>query len=150
MDRLTPIRVRLTEDGAASSLPGAETDPLEQRLALWAQSKYGDQAAEAIVFVLLDGAGKLLGYLEHQGGGATANHNQRELLQAALLANARQVWVVHNHPSGNAQPTESDALWATAFKQLLSYFGIEVRGNVVVTKDQSQEVVPIEFAEVEV
>lgn len=58
--------------------------------------------------VLLNQSNRVLGIVPISEGGISATYvDVRLILQAALLANATQVILAHNHPSGSMNP----ALW---------------------------------------
>lgn len=56
----------------------------------------------------------------------------REVVKAALRANAAAVIFAHNHPSGVADPSKSDQLLTTALKSALSLVDVSVLDHFVV------------------
>ena len=56
----------------------------------------------------------------------------REVVKAALKVNAAAVIFSHNHPSGVAEPSNSDQLLTTALKQALSLVDVRVLDHFIV------------------
>ena len=64
---------------------------------------------ESFKVVLLNQSNKVLGIVPSAEGGISATYvDVRLILQAALLANATQVILAHNHPSGSMKPSTLD------------------------------------------
>ncbi len=61
-----------------------------------------------------------------------ANVYPREVVRAALSHNARAVILVHNHPSGVAEPSASDRAITRELKEALDLVGVRVLDHVVV------------------
>lgn len=68
----------------------------------------------------------------------------REVVKRALALNAATVVFAHNHPSGNAIPSENDEALTNSLCQTLSLVGIQVLDHIVVGGDGSTS-----FAELE-
>jgi len=56
----------------------------------------------------------------------------REVLKAALAYNAAAVILVHNHPSGDPEPSDSDRKITERLKEALGLMDIRVIDHVVV------------------
>ena len=56
----------------------------------------------------------------------------REVVKAALRANAAAVIFSHNHPSGVAEPSQSDKLLTEALKSALSLVDVRVLDHFIV------------------
>jgi DNA repair protein RadC len=56
----------------------------------------------------------------------------REVVKEALAHNAAAVILVHNHPSGVAEPSQADELITRRLKQALSLVDIRVLDHVIV------------------
>jgi DNA repair protein RadC len=61
-----------------------------------------------------------------------ANVYPREVIRAALSHNASAVILVHNHPSGVAEPSASDRAITRELKEALDLVGVRVLDHVVV------------------
>lgn len=61
----------------------------------------------------------------------------REVVKRALAHNAAAVILAHNHPSGVAEPSQSDQLLTNALKQALSLVDVRVLDHFVVGSGQT-------------
>ena len=59
----------------------------------------------------------------------------REVLKAALAYNAAAVVLVHNHPSGDPEPSDADRRITERLKEALGVMDIRVIDHVVVGSD---------------
>ena len=66
----------------------------------------------------------------------------REVVKAALAANAAAVIFAHNHPSGAAQPSQADELLTRNLKEALALVDVKVLDHFIVAGNQA-----ISFAE---
>lgn len=72
---------------------------------------------------------------EHQHG--TVNHTPvypREILSRALALNASAVILVHNHPSGDAKPSEADVKITNELRKILKISDISVYDHLIIGK----------------
>ena len=56
----------------------------------------------------------------------------REIVKAALAANAAAVIFAHNHPSGAAQPSQADELLTRSLKEALALVDVKVLDHFIV------------------
>ena len=56
----------------------------------------------------------------------------REVVKAALAANAAAVIFAHNHPSGVAEPSRADEMLTQSLKQALALVDIKVLDHFIV------------------
>lgn len=126
-------RRSLREDlkaGCALTSPGAVRDYL--RLAL------GGRRHEVFVCLYVDAQHRVIGTEELFRGSLTQTSvYPREVVKAALAANAAAVIFAHNHPSGVAQPSQADELLTRQLKEALALVDIKVLDHFVVTGDQA-------------
>jgi DNA repair protein RadC len=61
----------------------------------------------------------------------------REIVKAALKANAAAVIFAHNHPSGAAQPSQADELLTRNLKEALALVDVKVLDHFVVAGNQA-------------
>ncbi|MBI3479127.1 MAG: DNA repair protein RadC [Nitrosomonadales bacterium] len=59
----------------------------------------------------------------------------REVVKRALYHNAAAVILAHNHPSGVAEPSQSDQLLTCALKQALSLVDVRILDHFIVASD---------------
>jgi len=115
--------------------PGAVRDYL--RLALAAKPH------EVFVCIWLDAQHRVIDCVEAFRGTLTQTSvYPREIVKAALAANAAAVIFAHNHPSGAAQPSQADELLTRNLKEALALVEVKVLDHFIVAGNQA-----ISFAE---
>jgi DNA repair protein RadC len=120
---------------SALTSPGAVRDYL--RLALAAKPH------EVFVCIWLDAQHRVIDCAEVFRGTLTQTSvYPREIVKAALAANAAAVIFAHNHPSGAAQPSQADELLTRNLKEALALVEIKVLDHFIVAGSQA-----ISFAE---
>jgi DNA repair protein RadC len=128
------LQEKLKENAALTS-PGAVRDYLRLRLA--------SRKEEAFVCIWLDAQHRAIGIEEPFRGTLTQTSvYPREIVKAALRFNAAAVIFAHNHPSGVAQPSQSDELLTRNLKEALSLIEVKVLDHFIVAGNQA-----ISFAE---
>jgi DNA repair protein RadC len=116
--------------GNALTSPGAVRDYL--RLAL------GGRAHEVFVCVYLDAQHRVIDAEELFRGTLTQTSvYPREVVKAALAANAAAVIFAHNHPSGVAQPSQADELLTRQLKEALALVEVKVLDHFIVAGNQA-------------
>lgn len=123
------LRRALEEDFEESSdslsSPGSVRDYL--RLFL------GGQEFESFVALWLDAQHRLIAGMELFRGTLTQTSvYPREVVKKGLALNAAAVIFAHNHPSGVAEPSQSDRMLTDALKQALSLVDIRVLDHFIV------------------
>jgi len=58
----------------------------------------------------------------------------REIFQEALKQNAASVILVHNHPSGDPEPSEDDLTITKRLTEAGKIMGIDVLDHIIITK----------------
>jgi len=111
--------------GSALTSPGAVRDYL--RLAL------GSREHEVFVALFLDSQHRVQHAEELFRGtlGQTSVY-PREVVKAALAANAAAVIFAHNHPSGVAQPSRADELLTRSLRDALALVDVKVLDHFIV------------------
>ena len=118
------------KQGSALTSPGAVRDYL--RLALAARQH------EVFVCLWLDAQHKVIAIEEPFRGTLTQTSvYPREIVKAALAANAAAVIFAHNHPSGVAQPSQSDELLTRSLKEALALVDVKVLDHFIVAGNQA-------------
>ena len=92
-----------------------------------------DQPHEVFCCLFLDNRHRILGFEELFRGtlNGTAVY-PREIVKRALKHNAAAVILVHNHPSGVAEPSRADELLTARLKEALALVEIRVLDHIVV------------------
>ena len=123
------------EQSAALPSPGAVRDFLRLRLAA--------RKEEAFVCIWLDAQHRAIQIEEPFRGTLTQTSvYPREIVKSALRFNAAAVIFAHNHPSGVAQPSQSDELLTRNLKEALALIEVKVLDHFIVAGHQA-----ISFAE---
>jgi DNA repair protein RadC len=128
------LREEMRAESALTS-PGAVRDYL--RLSIAAQPH------EVFVCLWLDAQHRVIACEELFRGTLTQTSvYPREIVKAALAANAAAVIFAHNHPSGAAQPSQADELLTRNLKEALALVDVQVLDHFIVAGNQA-----ISFAE---
>jgi len=91
---------------------------------------------EQFVVLLLDGKNHVLGFNVVSVGSLTAALvHAREVFKPAILGNAAAIILVHNHPSGDPEPSAEDQALTARLKQAGELLGIRVLDHVVIGDD---------------
>lgn len=59
----------------------------------------------------------------------------RVIMQFALLSNATQLILCHNHPSGNLKPSKADEELTAKIKMAASYFDVKVLDHIILSSE---------------
>lgn len=85
----------------------------------------------------LNRANKLISKNRLSRGGVTATVVDIKLIvKGALEKLASAIILVHNHPSGNAKPGESDKVQTKLLKEAASYFDITLLDHIIIAGDK--------------
>lgn len=125
-------RILREESGERSALssPAAVRDYL--RLAI------GSRDREVFLALWLDAQHRVLRAEELFTGTLTQTSvYPREVVKAALRANAAAVILAHNHPSGLAEPSHADEMLTRTLKSALALVDIQVLDHFIVTGARS-------------
>lgn len=121
--------------GAALTSPGTVRDYLKLILR--------DLPHECFICLWMDAQHRVIETQEAFRGSLTATAvYPREIVKAALAANAAAVIFAHNHPSGAAQPSQADELLTRNLREALSLIEVKVLDHFIVAGSQA-----VSFAE---
>ena len=133
---LTVLSSRLREPTDGLGSPGAVRAFLMLHLA--------ELEHEAFVALFLDAQNRLIEYRELSRGTLTQTSvYPREVVKAALRANAGAVIFAHNHPSGLSEPSRADEVLTGSLKSALALVDVKVLDHFIV----AGRGVPLSFAE---
>jgi DNA repair protein RadC len=105
--------------------PGAVRDLLKLKLAALPH--------EVFICIYLDAQHRVISIEEAFRGTLTQTSvYPREIVKAALRANAAAVIFAHNHPSGVAQPSQADELLTRSLREALSLVEVKVLDHFIV------------------
>ena len=90
---------------------------------------------ESMFLILLDKSNKTVGYAKiSQGGTAGTVVDVKLIAKYAIDSLSASVIMVHNHPSGNKQPSQADIDVTKKVKQALKLFDINLLDHVIITE----------------
>ena len=96
-----------------------------------------DLEQEEFWVLLLNQATRLIDKVRISTGGIDGTYTDvRTILREALLQRATQIAVVHNHPSGNPEPSRQDLDKTKRMAEAGRLLGIEVLDHVIVSDDR--------------
>ena len=88
---------------------------------------------EVFALLLLDTKHRIIGFQElFRGTLDGASVYPREVVKIALEHNAAAVILVHNHPSGDPEPSQADRTLTTTLKNALNMIGTQTLDHIVV------------------
>jgi DNA repair protein RadC len=94
------------------------------------------QTYEMAYAILLDNNNKPYYIYEHSKGSVNGTIMDVEMVCAAALKSlSKGVIVVHNHPSGNLQPSSADIRVTADMNKGLNSIGIKLLDSIIITKD---------------
>lgn len=92
---------------------------------------------ESFKVVLLNQSNRVMGIVPISEGGISATYvDVRLILQAALLSNAVQVILVHNHPSGSMKPSTQDDALTERVKKAAELIEIHVADHIILSPEE--------------
>jgi len=116
--------------GDALNSPRAVRDYLQLLL--------GGRHQEVFLVLFLDTQHRVISSEElFQGTLSQTSVYPREVVKRALAHNAAAVILAHNHPSGVAEPSQSDRMLTDALKQALSLIDVRVLDHFIVAVGQT-------------
>ena len=95
-----------------------------------------DLTREEFSVIMLNMASRVIGeYLVSRGGLAASIVEPRAVFRQAILESAAAVICVHNHPSGNPEPSAEDVAITRQLVEAGAILGIPVRDHLIVAGD---------------
>lgn len=86
--------------------------------------------------VLLNRANVILGVYELSKGGISGTVvDLRIILAVALKCNASNIVLIHNHPSGNLQPSEQDKTITKKLREASNLLDLLLLDHLIISKD---------------
>lgn len=91
---------------------------------------------EQFKILFLNHSFKVLGLYEMSSGGITGTRvDLRMIFSAALKANATNIMITHNHPSGNISPSEADKHMTAKIRQAGELLDIKLLDHLIITSE---------------
>lgn len=86
---------------------------------------------ERAYFLFLDQQGQVVGNLSFDGVRAEVGFDLPHILRSALLRNAVQIMMIHNHPSGDVQPSKQDIHATRSFIIACRVIGLRCYDHII-------------------
>lgn len=127
--KLDVVSVRLVQDRPIMSEQAVDTP----KGALELLKEYLDDFDREVICILnLMGDGKPINCTFASMGAVNyAIAHPRELLKASILSNAAQIIMVHNHPSGNPEPSKEDLMLTRKMQKITELIEIPLTDHVI-------------------
>jgi DNA repair protein RadC len=128
---LPVYRVQLVRETAATNTRKQLRSSKDVADLLW---QFLDQVdREHFVVIMVDRKNRLIGINTVSIGSLTASIvHPREVFKVAILSNAAEIICVHNHPSGDPQPSPEDQALTQRLVEAGKLLGIEVLDHVII------------------
>jgi len=128
--RLEAVYQLAVRIGKATYAPGTRIDGPDQVAQLLKPLGFGEQ--EAVKIILLDNQGRLVRIADLALGAANlAVIQPRDIAQLCFRTGVPQVILVHSHPSGSTEISESDIIATRRLSEGLDLVGIRLVDHVV-------------------
>lgn len=129
-------RIMLVKEKAVNYAAGKLNDP-EDIVLMMRRLLHMEQMAEEYCYMIaMNSACKVLGvFLISKGTVNISLVTPRELYIRALLAGAVQIVLCHNHPSGNAIPSEQDIAITRKIKEAGELININLADHIIIGSD---------------
>ncbi len=125
---------RMAKEQAGKSL--SFTDP--ESVAGYYMEDFRHEEQEKLLLIMLNSKGKLLGEEVISKGTVNATMiSPREIYLCALRHLAVSIILLHNHPSGNPQPSDEDLILTQRVKQGGELLGIELLDHIIIGDHQA-------------
>jgi DNA repair protein RadC len=101
------------------------------------QRLIGDEVSEVFIVMLLNTRHRVESYHVVARGSIDDVHvTPREVLRAALMANAPGLIVSHNHPSGDPDPSPADEAFTKRLAAAATILGLDLLDHIVIGHDR--------------
>src|SRR5680860_143981 len=90
---------------------------------------------EKLYVIILNIKNKVIGYSLVSMGSLTASIvHPREVLKPAILASAASIIIIHNHPSGDPEPSTDDIEITNRISRSCSIMGINLLDHIIIAE----------------
>jgi DNA repair protein RadC len=122
-------------------LRNSTVDLHDPALGRYLMASMGSLGEEVLRVLFLDGCERLIADEQMQWGGlAQVALHPRTIFRRAMELEAAGIIIVHNHPSGDARPSESDIEITELLRSIGQPLEIVIIGHIVVTSSSWQHV----------
>jgi len=132
-----PIKVRevIVKYGSIVATVDGEQEISPARLVARIPKRLIDEPSELFGVFMLNSRNIAMGWHVVSRGTLTASLvHPREVFRAAIIENAASIILVHNHPSGNAKPSNEDRTVTKRIAAAGRLLGVKVLDHVIVAE----------------
>jgi len=124
------IKIKMVKEG---SIPYGKEQIINSHVAAKiARSFLGDTDREHFLVLILDQKNRVNGInLVATGSLCSVNIHPREIFKPAILGNAARIAVIHNHVSGDIQPSQEDVKMTERLRKAGKILGIQVLDHII-------------------
>lgn len=134
MKKVSEIQVSYSNQGDKRITVKNSETVFEVALAHWDKNIIEYQ--EEVKLMLLNRANVILGIYDlSKGGVAGCSVDLKIILSIALKSNSSSIVLLHNHPSGKLEPSESDKLLTKKLKEACEIVDLVLLDHLIITKD---------------
>ncbi len=134
---LTAIQATLTRS-LEGEVEQQESIQGPEDIARFVRVHIGSKERECLMLICLNDANKLVHHtIVSEGSISRTPFYPRDILKPAILHNATRIIVVHNHPSGDAIPSDADHEMTRKLETLVDEFDIRLIDHLIATPRQT-------------
>ncbi len=101
------------------------------------QATIRDKAKEHFKLILLNSRNRIIGISTISIGTLDSNLvHPREVFKEAIAHSSASVVLVHNHPSGDPEPSEDDLIITRRLTEAGKILGVEITDHIIITKNR--------------
>lgn len=125
--------LRAAQQVLAAQVRGSDVMSSPSMVKDFLQTRLGTLPHEVFAVVHLDAQNRVLDYVEmFRGSVSQTSVYPREVVRDALLRNSSALLLVHNHPSGSAEPSRADEYLTQTLKQAAALVDVRVLDHFIV------------------
>lgn len=105
-----------------------------QEAASFCSQEIGNKCVEHVLVLYLSTSYQLIAYsFAAIGTESKCTYSVSEIIRCALLCNATQILLAHNHPSGNLLPSDEDLQATKQLAQAAKLFNIKIIDSIIIS-----------------
>jgi len=96
----------------------------------------GKKCVEHMLILYLSTSYRLMSYgVVATGAESKCSYSVSEIIRCALLCNATQIFLAHNHPSGNLKPSDDDLQATRQIAKAARLFNIKLIDSIIISPE---------------
>ena len=131
--KIQKIKLQMVRDESTIYTSEKITTPRDIVKLVNAHERYDLATTEKVIVIAMDNKNQVNTYSEiATGTTGYTNFNMSELFKTILLSNSSKFIVVHNHPSGDATPSQEDFKITEKIKSASKIMGLQFLDHIVI------------------